>query len=120
MAKQPNINSSACKLQTNLELKVSIAQQTQNTNARDDNLNVLFELKQKNPNRLLIGYLKVNSICSKLDQMKCLLKGKIDILTVTESRLDSSFITTQFLIDGYSEPFRFDRNRNGRGFLFCM
>ena len=34
------------------------------------------------------------------------------MLTVTESKLDSSFTATQFLIDGYSKPFRFDRNRN--------
>ena len=56
-------------------------------------------------------------ICSKFDQTKCLLKGKVDILTITESKLDSSFTATQFLIDGYSKPFRLDRNRNGVGVL---
>ena len=49
--------------------------------------------------------------------MKCLLKGKVDILTITESKLDSSFTTTQLLIDGYSKPFKFDRNRNVSGVL---
>ena len=34
------------------------------------------------------------------------------IMTITESKLDTSFRTTRFLIDGYSKPFRFDRNRN--------
>ena len=33
-------------------------------------------------------------------------------MTITESKLESSFRTTQFLIDGYSKPFRFYRNRN--------
>lgn len=65
---------------------------------------------QKNPNRLFTGNLNINSICSKFDQMKCLLKGKVDTLTITAGKLDSSFATTQFLIDGYSEPFRFGRN----------
>ena len=27
--------------------------------------------------------------------------------------IDSSFIITQFLIDGFSKPYRRDRNRNG-------
>ena len=65
---------------------------------------------QKNPNRLFTGNLNINSICSKFDQVKCLLKGNVDTLTITASKLDSSFTTTQFLIDGYSEPCRFDRN----------
>ena len=47
--------------------------------------------------------------------MKCLLQGKVDILTITESTIDNSFITTQFFIDGYSKPFSFNRNRNGGG-----
>ena len=50
---------------------------------------------------------------SKFDQMFA--SGKVDILDLTESKLDSSFPTNQFLIEGYSKPFRFDRNRNGRG-----
>ena len=47
-------------------------------------------------------------------------KGKVDILTITESKLDTSFRTTQFLIDGYSKPFRFDRNRNAVGALLYV
>ena len=53
----------------------------------------------------------------KFDQLKCLLQGKVDILVFTESKLDFSFPTNQFLIEGYSKPFRFGRNRNGFGIL---
>ena len=120
MAKQQNRKSSACKLQINSEFKASITQQTENQKARDDNLNALCELRQKNPNRLLIGNLNINSICSKFDKRKCLLKGKVNILTITESKLDSSFTANQFLIDGYSKPFRFDRNRNVVGVLLYV
>ena len=38
--------------------------------------------------------------------MKFLLQGKVDILVLTETKLDNSFPTNQFLIEGYSEPFR--------------
>ena len=41
-------------------------------------------------------------------------------MTITESKLDSSFRTTQFLIDGLSKPFRFDRNRNAVGVLLYV
>ena len=34
-----------------------------------------------------------------------------------ETKLDESFPPGQFLLGGYSVPFRFDRNGNGRGIL---
>ena len=75
---------------------------------------------QKNPSRLLIGNLGISSICLKFDQTKCLLKEKVDSLTIIENKSDSSFTFTQFLIDGYSKPFRFDRNTNAVGVLLYV
>ena len=51
----------------NSEFKALISQQTENQKARDDNLNALSELRQKNPNRLLIDNLNITSICSKFE-----------------------------------------------------
>ena len=40
-------------------------------------------------------------------------------MTITENKSDSSFTITQFFVDGYSKPFRFDRNSNAVGvFLY--
>ena len=41
--------------------------------------------------------------------------GKIDILVITETKTNSTFPLNQFAIQGYSKPYRFDRNRNGGG-----
>ena len=41
--------------------------------------------------------------------------GNIDILIIGESKLDDTFPSSQFLIDGYAEPFRRDRNVQGGG-----
>ena len=71
-------------------------------------------------NRLIIGYLNINSISNKFDQLKLFVQGKVDILIVTETKLDSTFPTSPFVIDGYSEPYRFDRNRNGGGVLIYI
>ena len=49
--------------------------------------------------------------------MKFLLQGKVDILVLTETKLDNSFPTNQFLIEGYSKPFRLDRIRNAEQLL---
>ena len=41
----------------------------------------------------------------------------IHILMITETKLDDSFPVSQFLIQGFSIPFRLDRNKNGGGIL---
>ena len=74
----------------------------------------------QNVNRLIIGNLNINSIPGKFDQLKLLVQGKVDILVITESKLDSSFPTNQFIIDGFSKPYRLDRNRNGGGILIYI
>ena len=67
--------------------------------------------------KLIFGNFNINSISSKFDQMKVLLQGNIDILVLTETKLDSSFSSNQFILEGYSKPFRLDRNKNGGGLL---
>ena len=46
---------------------------------------------------------------STFDQLKVLVQGKINILIITETKLDSNFSLEQFVISGYSKPFRLDR-----------
>ena len=49
-------------------------------------------------NRLIIGNLNKNSISNKFDQLKLFVQGKVDILIVTETKLGSTFPTSQFVI----------------------
>ena len=56
----------------------------------------------------------------KLDQLKVLIVNNIDILVLTETKMDSSFPNAEFRIDGFSSPFRFDRNRFGGGVLIYV
>ena len=72
-------------------------------------------LKLKNNHRLVIGNLNINSISNKFDNLKLIIQGRIDILVITETKTDSTFPLNQFAIQGYSKPYRFDRNRNGGG-----
>ena len=60
--------------------------------------------------KLIFGYLNINSLRNKFDLFSGQVKGSIDILMVSETKLDDSFPEAQFLIEG---PFRFDRNING-------
>ena len=55
--------------------------------------------------------MNINLLRNKFDQLKILVHNKIDILVVTESKLDDTFPDSQFHIPGYKLPFRKDRNK---------
>ena len=55
---------------------------------------------------MVTGSLNIDSLSIKFNQLKEL---AVDILLLTETKLDDSFPTSQFLVDGFSEPFRLDR-----------
>ena len=77
----------------------------------------LNNLRLKNPNRLICAHLNINSVRNKFDLLSDIIKNNIDILMISETKLDSSFPNGQFQIYGYSEPYRLDRNGNGSGIL---
>ena len=70
--------------------------------------------------KTIVGHLNINSIKNKFDFLAQQVKGDIDILMISETKLDESFPVSQFLIDGYIVPFRFDRNGNGGGILLYI
>ena len=85
-----------------------------------DPLKLLKKIKISNINRLIIGQLNINSLRNKFDSLRSIIKGNVDILIITESKLDDTFPNTQFLIDGYAPPFRIDRSMNGGGVIIYV
>ena len=49
-----------------------------------------------------------------------LIKDKMDIFLISETKLDSSSPSGQFAIKAYSTPFRSNRNRNEGGLLLYV
>ena len=45
---------------------------------------------------------------------------EIDILMITETKLDDSFPASQFFIQGFWTPFRLDQNKNGGRILLYI
>ena len=46
--------------------------------------------------------------------------NKADNLLISETKLDSSFPLNQFHIDGFTTPYRLDRNQNGGGIMLYI
>ena len=64
----------------------------------------LNRIRLKRSNRLIFGQININSIRYKFDSLVSALMKNIDILMISETKIDSSFPTAQFSIDGYSPP----------------
>ena len=78
------------------------------------------DIKLKNINRITVGQLNINSIGNKFECLKEIVKGYIDILLITESKINDSFPTSQFKIEGFARPFRLDRTSRGGGILLYV
>ena len=77
----------------------------------------MHELRKGNPFGVIFGPININSIRNKFELLKKMITDNIDILLVSEIKLDHTFPVGQFYIDGYSTPYRFDRTSHGGGIL---
>ena len=59
----------------------------------------------------------LNSISSKFHQLKELVLKPVDFLVVCSIKLDETFPNSQFHMDGFSLPYKLDKNRNGGGVM---
>ena len=74
---------------------------------------IVKKLREKNENRLIIAHLNINFLANKFEALRTFVVGKIDILLISETKIDESFPLTQFTLEGFSTPFRADRNSQG-------
>ena len=52
-----------------------------------------------------MGHLNINSIQNKFDALSLTVKNNVDILMISETKLDYSFPTAQFLLHCFSAPY---------------
>ena len=67
-----------------------------------------------------MGHLKINSIRKKFELLSSLIGGKIDIFMISETKLDATFPTNQFFIQGCSTVYRMDRNHKDGGIMLFV
>ena len=57
--------------------------------------------RSKNPKNVIIGHLNVNSLRNKFVAVDELIKSKIDVCLISETKVDESFPNQQFKINSY-------------------
>ena len=76
--------------------------------------------RKDNLNKIILAHLNINSIVNKFDCLSEQVKGNIDILLISETKIDESFSVGQFIIDGFSPPYRLGRNCHGGGLMLFV
>ena len=85
-----------------------------------DCLSAQKKARTENINNFIIPNLNINFLPKNFDDLKVPATGMIDILIMTEKKLYNTFPVGQFHIDGYSKPYRLDRNRNRGGIIIYV
>ena len=90
--------------------EISESDTSESEHDTENAFDMLRQIRVKNVNKVMIGTLNINSLANKFDQLREIIGKNLDILTIQETKLDGSFPPQQFILDGYSEPYRLDRN----------
>ena len=92
---------------------------TLNYDSISDSFGKFKNTRLKNPNRLIIAQLNMDSPHNKFDSLVRILHNNLDILLISETEINSSFRAAQFQMEGYT-AYRLDRHDNGGGILLYI
>ena len=103
------------------DLALNISQiDSETPNNWQDDMLVLKNLRVSYPNNIIIGHLNINFIRNKFEMLSLSVAQYVDILMLSKTKLDSTFLSIQFLINGFSVPHRLDRNSKVGGILLYV
>ena len=77
-------------------------------------------MRIKHVNKIIIGHLNINSLRNKFEFLFEVIRGKVDILMISETKIDESFPLCQFRVNGFNAPFRLNPNSNGGGIMLFV
>ena len=75
----------------------------------------LRSLRVKKLNKLIIGNLNIKSLRNKIELLAHQINDNINILMIYETKLDESFPTSHFFLNGFTCSYCFVRNCSGGG-----
>ena len=77
----------------------------------------LKSLREENPDRAIFAQFNINSIRNKFQFLASQVINNVDVLLVSETKLDDSFPAAQFLLGGFSKRYRLDSCSNESFFI---
>ena len=70
----------------------------------------------------MIGQVNIDSITNKIEILREIVRGKVDVLMTSKRNLESSFPEASLYMESYSKPYWLDRSnkRGGRGIMLYI
>ena len=88
--------------------------------SKDDFKTKLKDIRIASLNRIVRSHINVNSIRNKFELFVEAVLANVDILMVTETKINKPFPRSWFIIPGFTSPYLFDRTKEGGGILFYI
>ena len=98
-----------CKSKFSLEDKKSI-----------DAKIILKSIHQENTKKLVFAHININSRRNKFELLADQVKGNINVLMISETKIDDSFPLGNFLLGGFIKAYRLDHGSLGGGVLLYV
>ena len=73
--------------------------------------------RSKYSKNIIFSYLNINSIRNKFDSVRAAIVNYVDIFIAAETKINESFPTAQFAIDGFHKPLTLDATVKSGGLL---
>ena len=70
-----------------------------------------------NPKNIIFSYININSIGNKFENLCEIIENNVDVLSIAETKFDSSFPNGQLVLPGFHKPWRLDMNNRSCGLL---
>ena len=77
----------------------------------------LITFRIRHPNNIITGHLNINFNKNKFELLFFLIGFKFDILLKSETKIDGSLTTSEFLLSGYFNVYRLDQSDKGGGIM---
>ena len=62
----------------------------------------------------------MNSLRNKFERLQEVIRNNMDVLLISEKKLDASFPSGQFILHGFTPPYRLDRAQHGGDIIFFI
>ena len=63
-------------------------------------------MKENSPNKIIVGHLNINSLRNKFEALQFIINRNLDIILLSEIKLDDSFPSVQFILKNFGIPYR--------------
>ena len=67
-------------------------------------------MKENSPNIIVVRHLNINFLRNKSEGFQFIINRNLDIILLSEAKLDDSFPSAQLMLKNFGIPYRLDRN----------